>query len=82
MVFILTREYNPIDYPFYDQPYDDIINVNKLKDIPKGYYGKIGVPITIVDWYGVDCGFKLLDTIRPSINGKTMYKRIVIQFDK
>lgn len=82
MVIILTRKYNPIDYPFYDSPYDDIINVDRIKDIPAGYYGKIGVPITIVDWYGLECGFKLLDCIRPSIKGRILYKRIVIEFDK
>lgn len=82
MVLILNRKYNPKDYPFYDPPYDDIINVDRLKDIPVEYYGKIGVPITIVDYYGIDCGFKLLDNIKPSIGGKVKFQRIVIQFDK
>lgn len=46
---ILTEEYNPVRYPKYEN--FDAINVNKTNDIPKDYYGYIGVPITFVDKY-------------------------------
>lgn len=43
---ILTKTYNPIDYPHYDNY--DAINVDKLKDIPMDYDGIMGVPITFL----------------------------------
>ena len=46
---ILYKEYKPKDYPKYDNY--DAINVNKIIDIPKEYYGAIGVPITFLDKY-------------------------------
>ena len=40
----LTKSYSPIAYPTYvNYP---AIEVNKLNDIPKDYYGEMGVPIT------------------------------------
>ena len=39
----LTKKYNPIDYPKYDN--FDAINVNSYKDIPCDYYEIMGVPI-------------------------------------
>lgn len=46
---ILTKTYNPIDYPHYDNY--DAINVDKVKDIPIDYDGVMGVPITFLDKY-------------------------------
>lgn len=46
---ILTKTYNPIDYPHYDNY--DAINVDKLKDIPMDYDGVMGVPITFLQYY-------------------------------
>lgn len=45
----LTKTYNPIDYPKYDNY--DAIEVSKTKDIPKDYTGIMGVPITFLDKY-------------------------------
>nr|DAO66494.1 MAG TPA: adenine-specific methyltransferase [Caudoviricetes sp.] len=45
----LTAYYNENDYPKYNGY--DIINVNKLKDIPSDYNGIMGVPITFFDKY-------------------------------
>jgi hypothetical protein len=45
----LYREYNPQDYPKYDNY--DAINVNKTNDIPMDYFGMMGVPITFLDKY-------------------------------
>lgn len=42
---ILTKTYNPQDYPKYDNY--DAIEVSRIKDIPKDYDYVMGVPITI-----------------------------------
>ena len=47
--FIFTREYNPINYPKYDNY--DAIEVDKIANIPKDYYDVMGVPITFLDKY-------------------------------
>lgn len=46
---ILYKNYNPKDYPTYDNY--DAINVDKTKDIPIDYQGLMGVPITFLDKY-------------------------------
>lgn len=46
---ILTKNYNEIDYPKYDNY--DAINVDKVVEIPKDYDGLMGVPITFLDKY-------------------------------
>ena len=46
---ILTERYDPERYPKYEN--FDAINVDKTLDIPKDYYGYIGVPITFMDKY-------------------------------
>lgn len=49
---ILYKKYNELEYPRYDNY--DAINVDKVVDIPKDYYGMIGVPITYLDKYNPD----------------------------
>ena len=46
---VLTKTYNAIDYPKYDNY--DAIEVSKVVNIPKDYYGVMGVPITFIDKY-------------------------------
>lgn len=46
---VLTKTYNPIDYPKYDNY--DAIEVSKVVNIPKDYDGIMGVPITFIDKY-------------------------------
>ena len=46
---ILTKTYNPKDYPKYDNY--DAIEVGKVADIPKDYNGVMGVPITFLYSY-------------------------------
>ena len=47
----LTKTYNPIDYPKFDNY--DAINVDRVKDIPMDYDGVMGVPISFVyDYLG------------------------------
>ena len=87
----LTKEYNESEYPKYDNY--NAINVNKTKNIPKDYYGVMGVPITFLDKYNpsqfeiVGCSY---DYGRPfgwdeniimsgSINGQNIYKRLLIK---
>lgn len=43
----LTCLYDETKYPTYDNY--DAINVDKVKDIPKDYFGKMGVPITYLN---------------------------------
>ncbi len=74
----LYKEYNPEDYPEYDNYY--AINVNKTTDIPKDYDGAMGVPISFMDKYnpdqfeilGSDFNVKdgLLPIAKPEWNGK------------
>ncbi len=45
----LWREYNPTDYPKYDNY--DAIDVSKYEDIPMDYDGVMGVPVTFLGHY-------------------------------
>ena len=49
---ILYEAYNPEKYPTYDNY--DAIEVSKSKNIPKDYYGAMGVPITFLDKHNPD----------------------------
>ena len=51
---------NEEKYPKFDNI--DAINVNKVKDIPKDYYGIMGVPITFLGSYNSE-QFKIIDLI-------------------
>lgn len=60
-----------------------IIEVSKTADIPKDYYGVMGVPITFMDKYCPE-QFEILEepkheVLRPSISGQTLYTRIPIR---
>jgi len=46
---LLFREYNPKDYPTYDNY--NAIEVSRAADIPKDYDGIMGVPITFLNKY-------------------------------
>ena len=72
----LTETYDKNKYKKYDNY--DAINVNKTKDIPKDYDGLMGVPISFIyKWNKKQ--FKLIDSIRPVINGKYFFKRFIIK---
>lgn len=49
---ILYKTYTPDEYPKFEN--FDAINVDKTKDIPAGYAGLMGVPITFMDKYNPD----------------------------
>ncbi len=81
----LFRNYTPEKYPKYDGY--DAIEVSKTADIPCDYYGIMGVPITFMDKYN-PAQFEILglDDHRipwlghgPSLNGKTLYRRLIIR---
>lgn len=83
----LYKKYNPKDYPKYDNY--DAINVDKTKDIPMDYDGVMGVPVSFLDKY-CPTQFEIVgihgncyDYTKPlkslSINGKKVYKRIMIR---
>lgn len=82
---ILYKKYNSEEYPQYDSY--EAININKVVDIPYDYMGVMGVPITFLDKYNPE-QFDILglDDHRvewrgrgPDLNGKTLYRRIIIR---
>ena len=88
---VLTKTYNPIDYPKYDNY--DAIEVGRVANIPKDYDGVMGVPITFIDKYNPD-QFEILGCSKnygrpkgwdtninmiPIVNGKQKYMRILIR---
>ena len=62
------------------QKYDDseVINVGRTEHIPMDYDGEMGVPITFLDKYNPQ-QFKLLGLLRPKMNGKSIYTRLLIR---
>jgi hypothetical protein len=90
---ILYKKYTPDEYPKYDNY--DAINVDKTKEIPMDYDGVMGVPITFLDkynpeqfeivgWsrhneYDMDGGYWLGGKNDATINGKDVYRRILIR---
>lgn len=82
---VLYKEYNPDEYPKYDNY--DAINVNKVTEIPIDYEGCVGVPITFLGAYNPD-QFEIIkfrkgdDDKDLTINGKSPYFRILIRNKK
>ncbi len=84
---ILYRNYSETEYPTYDGY--DAINVDKTKDIPCDFYGKMGVPITFLSQHNPS-QFVLLGIDRyiednPNqgrrfkLAGKEVYARLIIK---
>jgi len=77
---ILYKKYNEEEFPKYDNY--DAINVNRYDEIPMNYDGNMGVPITFLDKWCPD-QFEIVDRLNsPIINGKAIYKRLIIRFKK
>ena len=83
----LSSKYTPDKYPHFDNY--DAINVSKVADIPSDYYGIMAVPLTILTKYNPD-QFEIIgeanhgsdnpyDLFKPLINGKEIFKRILIR---
>jgi len=86
---VLYKKYTPKEFPKYDNY--DVINIDKVSDIPMNYNRVMGVPITFVDKYnpkqfeilGVAnsarwIGYKCLTLIQ----GRKIYNRILIKLKK
>lgn len=89
---VLTKDYNPAEYPRYDNY--DAIEVGQTKLIPRNYRGVMGVPITALDKLnpmqveiiGLMTGSKGEGLINGDdgrakfyLNGKGVYSRILIK---
>lgn len=72
----LTESYTDNRYTKYSNY--DAINCDRVSDIPQDYAGAIGVPISFIDKY-VSEQFELLDIIRPKIEDRVLYTRIIIK---
>lgn len=83
----LTQHYVPDNYPKYDNY--DAINVNKVTEIPMDYDGVMGVPITYLKYHN-ESQFEIVgeashgsdnefDLFKPKVNGKELFKRILIK---
>ena len=89
----LFRRYSVEDYPKYDNY--DAIEVSRVENIPMDYEGVMGVPITFLDKYcptqfeivgwsrhndlDMDGGYWLGGCNDATINGKLVYRRILIK---
>lgn len=58
---ILWKNYSPNEYPRFDE-LPDVININKVSDIPVDYTGLMGVPITFLYKYNPD-DFEIIDAL-------------------
>ena len=89
----LTKKYadNPSAYPQYDSC--EAIDVSRVVNIPSDYDGIMGVPITFLDKYnpnqfeilGLDDPNLVYPNWRgkgPDLNGKTIYRRVMIRRKK
>lgn len=90
---VLTKKYydNPDIYPQYDNC--EAIDVSRVINIPSDYDGVMGVPITFLDKYnpkqfeilGLDDPDLVYPNWRgrgPDLNGKTIYRRVMIRHKK
>ena len=76
--FELKKTYNPQDYPKWDNR--DVIEVKRSKNLPKDYYGKMGVPVSFFTFWNDLDQLELLDiTEDGKLNGKRLFKRIVVR---
>lgn len=80
----LTKEFNG-DYQKYDNY--DAININRAADIPKDYYGVMGVPITFIEKLNRN-QFEIVgitqswDKVQTYLNEKKLFLRLFIKRKK
>ena len=72
---VLWKTYTPEEYPKYDNY--NVINVNKVAEIPDDYDGIIGVPITFLDKYNPE-QFEIIDARDYAINVKQRGKNTLL----
>lgn len=86
----LTAYYDSKKYPRYDNY--DAINISRVVDIPMDYPGVMGVPLTYLKYHN-DEQFEIIgeanhgsdnefDLFKPIIDGKEIFKRILIKNKK
>ena len=84
---VLTEKYDPAKYPKYDNY--DAINVDKTVNIPKDYFGVMGVPISFLDKYNPE-QFEIVgmlnagnnpgyDFEKPVLNSRVIFTRLLIR---
>lgn len=73
---LLTKNYTPNRYAKYDDI--DAIEVPSVKDLPNDYFGVMGVSITYMAKHN-PTQFKIIDIVTPKVNGKSKYKRLLVQ---
>ena len=67
---VLTEKYDPAKYQKYDNY--DAINVDKTVNIPKDYFGVMGVPITFLDKYNPE-QFEIVGTTENGLCDKALW---------
>ena len=83
----LTHRFNPIIHPTYDNY--NAIHIRNITEIPFDYSGIMAVPITIINRYNSE-QFEIIgeanhgsdnkyDIFKPILNGKEIFKRILIR---
>ena len=73
-----TETYALEKYKRYDR-YPDIINVDRSRDIPKDYYGKMGVPLSFIKYLNRE-EFALLGEVKGTyVEGEAKFRRLLIQ---
>ena len=85
----LYKKYTPKEFPKYDNY--DVVNVDKVVNIPMDYEGVMGVPITFVDKYNPD-QFEIVGIANSArwidhecftiIRGRKIYNRVLIRRKK
>lgn len=84
---VLENSYNEEDHPQFDN--FEAIYVSKVADIPKDFWGIMAVPLTILGKYNPN-QFEIIgeanhgsdnpfDLFKPILNGKEIYKRILVR---
>lgn len=83
----LTATYDPLLYQTYDNY--SAIEVSRTKDIPKDYFGVMGVPVRYIAKFNPQ-QFEIvgearhgsdgpLDLFKPFVNGREKYTRLLIR---
>ena len=73
-----TEVYVPEKYKRYDR-HPDTINIDRSRNIPKDYYGKMGVPLSFIKYLNRE-EFNLLGEVKGTfVEGKAKFRRLLIQ---
>lgn len=73
-----TETYAPEKYKRYDR-HPDTINIDRSRNIPKDYYGKMGVPLSFIKYLHRE-EFNLLGEVKGTyVEGKEKFKRLLVQ---